>query len=226
MRLKWRPVPKARQVPPESSVAMVVRLRLVDLLHAEQLHLMVQYEVGATAEKNAWPRQLHLITFDVKKLLDATESLAPTFSAKTLHQDFLAVIMTHQAHCSLKLVFQAAEDCTTFEQQLVSKLQFELIKVQEPEKEQSEWLPFRKDHWSILTPYVFQNLTCSTIRALTHLFSPPPLTPPPPILSSASSTIASQCRSGVALCSSATIPVSSGMCTPKRTTDCACSCIA
>ncbi|XP_037727659.1 uncharacterized protein LOC119558319 [Drosophila subpulchrella] len=136
MRLKWRPVRKPRQVPPESSVAMVVRLRLVDLLHAEKLELMVQYEVGATAEKNACPRQLHLISFDVKKLLDATESLAPTFSPKTLHQDFLAVIMTHQAHCSLKLVFQAAEDCTTFEQQLVSKLQFELIEAQEPEKEQ------------------------------------------------------------------------------------------
>ncbi|XP_016952992.1 uncharacterized protein LOC108026550 [Drosophila biarmipes] len=135
-RLNWRAVPNARQVPPESSVAIVVRLRLVDLLQAEQLQLIVHYEVGVSADKKAFPRQLHLIDFDVKKLLDATESMAPTFSPTTLHQDFLAVIMTHEEHCALKLVFQDAKDCKKFEQQLVSKLQFEVLEAQEPEREQ------------------------------------------------------------------------------------------
>ncbi|XP_039500533.1 uncharacterized protein LOC120457225 [Drosophila santomea] len=130
-RLKWRPAEKERLLPPERSAAMVVRLRLVDLLEAEQLILMAMYEIG----EDASPRQIHLITFDVKKLLAKTESLIPTFSPGTLHQDFLAVIMTHTARCSLKLEFQSAQDCASFEQLLVSKLQFELIQVQEAEKE-------------------------------------------------------------------------------------------
>nr|ACN94065.1 unknown [Drosophila melanogaster] len=130
-RLKWRPVEKERILPPERSAAMVVSLRLVDLLEAEKLILMATYEMG----EDASPRQIHLNTFDVKKLLDKTESLAPTFSPATLHQDFLAVIMTHTARCSLKLEFQSAQDCTTFEQLLVSTLQFQLIQAQEANKE-------------------------------------------------------------------------------------------
>ncbi|XP_017001412.2 uncharacterized protein [Drosophila takahashii] len=138
-RLKWRPLAKSRQLAPESSAVMVVALRLVDLLQAEQLHLMAIYEIaGGSAEKEPSQRQLHLITFDVRKLLDAGESLAPSFSPATLHQDFLAVIMTHNAHCSLKLVFESPEDCKAFEQLLVAKLQFEMIEAQEqePPKEQ------------------------------------------------------------------------------------------
>ncbi|XP_016973527.1 uncharacterized protein LOC108040536 isoform X2 [Drosophila rhopaloa] len=135
-QLKWRPVSKAGQLPPECSAVMVVRLRLVDLLQAEQLHLLVLYEIKNSAEEEASPRQMHLVTFDVKKLLDATESLAPSFSPATLHQDFLAVMMTQRARCCLKLEFQATEDCGTFEQLLASKLQFELIQAQEAGRDQ------------------------------------------------------------------------------------------
>ncbi|KAH8355469.1 hypothetical protein KR084_011285 [Drosophila pseudotakahashii] len=132
--LKWRPLAKTQQLAPESSAVMVVALRLVDLLQAEKLHLMAIYEIGGgSAEKEPSQRQLHLVTFDVRKLLDAGEALAPSFSPTTLHQDFLAVIMTHNAHCSLKLVFESATDCTAFEQLLVTKLQFELIQAQEAE---------------------------------------------------------------------------------------------
>ncbi|KAI8035040.1 uncharacterized protein LOC128260999 isoform X1 [Drosophila gunungcola] len=130
-QLKWRPVAKAGQLPPECSAVMVVRLNLVDLLEAEQLQLMVLYEIKGSAEQEPSARQMHLVSFDVKKLLDEPESLAPNFSPATLHQDFLAVIMTQTARCSLKLEFNTAQDCEAFEQLLASKLQFESIQAQE-----------------------------------------------------------------------------------------------
>ncbi|XP_020812060.1 uncharacterized protein LOC110187037 [Drosophila serrata] len=136
-RLNWREVAKAAQLPPECSAVLVVRLRLADLLQAEQLHLMAVYEVRSVQEKQLEAeaateiRQLHLVSLDARKLLDDMEAQAPTFAASTLHQDFLAVIVTQKAHCTLRLEFQAAQDCTRFEQLLASKLQFELIQAQD-----------------------------------------------------------------------------------------------
>ncbi|KAH8289390.1 hypothetical protein KR054_004556 [Drosophila jambulina] len=130
-RLKWRPVPKASQLPPECSAVLVVRLRLADLLQAEQLHLMATYEVKRETEAVTELRQLHLVSLDSKKLLDDMETLAPTFAASTLHQDFLAVISAQEAQSSLRLEFQAAQDCSQFEHLLAEKLQFELIQTQD-----------------------------------------------------------------------------------------------
>ncbi|XP_017050896.1 uncharacterized protein LOC108094685 [Drosophila ficusphila] len=135
-RLKWRPVAKANSLPPECSAVLVIRLRLVDLLQADELQLLVMYDIKGPTEKDTSIRQLHLVNFDIKKALDQTDSLAPTFSPATLHQDFLAVIMTSEARRSLKLEFQSVGDCTEFEEQLVSKLQFQLIQDQEEKKNQ------------------------------------------------------------------------------------------
>ncbi|XP_017037015.1 uncharacterized protein [Drosophila kikkawai] len=135
-RLKWRQVAKAAQLPPECSAVLVVRLSLADLLQAERLHLMAVYEVRSGQEKQLEAaaiesRQLHLVSLDARKLLDGMEALAPTFAASTLHQDFLAVIVTQKAKSSLRLEFQTPQDCARFEELLVAKLQFELIQTQD-----------------------------------------------------------------------------------------------
>ncbi|KAH8244859.1 hypothetical protein KR032_001663 [Drosophila birchii] len=140
-RLKWREVAKTAKLPPEYSAVLVIRLRLADLLQAEKLHLMAVYEVRSMQEKPLKAeavteiRQLHLVSLDARKLLDDMDALAPTFAAATLHQDFLAVIVTQQAHSALRLEFRAPEDCARFEELLAAKMQFELIQTQD----RGEW---------------------------------------------------------------------------------------
>ncbi|XP_034671792.1 uncharacterized protein LOC117903630 [Drosophila subobscura] len=130
-RLNWRPVAQASQLLPDCTAVLLVRLRLEDLLQAEQLQLLAIYEIrNGVADSAPCTRQMHLASIDVVALLQQPEALAPRFAPATLHQDFLAVIMTQTAHCALRLDFidgQAAQDCARFEQLLVAKLQFELI---------------------------------------------------------------------------------------------------
>lgn len=131
-RFKWRPVPKEGQLPPERSAVMLVRLSLDDLIDAKMLQLIAIYEVKRSREaEDAESRQLNLITVDVPELISKLDTLAPTFSSKTMHQDFLTVIMTKEAQCVLKLKFQEAQDCKSFEEQLISKMHFELFEVEE-----------------------------------------------------------------------------------------------
>ncbi|KAH8306608.1 hypothetical protein KR018_011537 [Drosophila ironensis] len=138
-RLKWRPVPQEGQLAPERSAVMVVRLPLADLLEVEEMHLMAIYEVwNGPEDKDKETRQLPLVTLNLKKMLRRWETLAPTFEPRTLHQDFLAVVMCQQGQCVLRLIFQRPGDCREFEEQLVAQLGFQLVKTQEQQEEEKE----------------------------------------------------------------------------------------
>ncbi|XP_017092908.2 uncharacterized protein [Drosophila bipectinata] len=136
-RFKWRAVSKDGQLPPERSAVMLVRLSLSDLIDAEKLQLMAIYDIKSSKDaKDSESRQLNLITVDVPQLLAKLETLTPTFLPKSLHQDFLTVIMTQEAQCVLKLKFKEAHDCGSFEEQLISKMHFELFEVQDKKEDQ------------------------------------------------------------------------------------------
>ncbi|KAH8317542.1 hypothetical protein KR074_012494 [Drosophila pseudoananassae] len=135
-RFKWRAVSKNGQLPPERSAVMLVRLSLSDLIDAEKLQLMAIYDIKSSKDaKDSESRQLNLISVDVPQLLSKMETLTPTFLPKTLHQDFLTVIMTQEAQCVLKLKFKEVDDCGTFEEQLISKMHFELFEVQDKKED-------------------------------------------------------------------------------------------
>ncbi|KAH8420331.1 hypothetical protein KR009_009251, partial [Drosophila setifemur] len=140
-RLAWRPVSKAGQLPPERSAVLLVKLSLADILQAEQIQLIAFYEVKSGGANEKPPkekdiRQLHLLSLDPAKILQQSEAMAPKFAPNTLHQDFLAVILTQKAQRVLKLEFKSDQDCMKFQEQLVSKLQFERIQAEEQSKDQ------------------------------------------------------------------------------------------
>ncbi|XP_022227056.2 LOW QUALITY PROTEIN: uncharacterized protein LOC111077190 [Drosophila obscura] len=170
-RLNWRPVAKASQLLPDCTAVLLVRLQLEDLLQAEKLQLLAIYEIrNGTEDSGNSMRQMHLATIDVGPLLHQTEALAPRFAPATLHQDFLAVIMSQTAHCALRLKFiegQAAQDCARFEQLLVSKLQFELITAQGTDQASSD----RGSDVDMLDAFCTTTTTTNTaLNPVQHIF--------------------------------------------------------
>ncbi|KAH8332005.1 hypothetical protein KR067_009036 [Drosophila pandora] len=136
-RFKWRPVPKEGLLPPERSAVMLVRLSLDDLIDAKMFQLMAIYDVKRSRDaEDTESRQINLLTVDVPELISKLDTLAPTFSPKTMHQDFLTVIMTKEAQCVLKLKFQEAQDRSSFEEHLMSKMNFELFEVEDKKEDQ------------------------------------------------------------------------------------------
>ncbi|EDW75150.1 uncharacterized protein Dwil_GK19854 [Drosophila willistoni] len=131
--LNWRPISASissslfchqNQLMPECNAVLVICLQLADLLEVEKLELLVSYEVGLKGSS----RQLHVSTIDVASLLSQPELHAPSFKSESLHQDFLAVIMSQPAQCALCLEFlpDQKQQVGKFEQLLVSSLGFEL----------------------------------------------------------------------------------------------------
>ncbi|KAM8720085.1 hypothetical protein ACLKA7_006179 [Drosophila subpalustris] len=118
--ISWRLATNNAQLPPERSAVLLVRLQLEDLLKLEeQLQLLALYEIHGEFKRQL---QLQLISLNVTELLEQPELHVPSFKPQTLHQDFLAVIMTQTAHCPLRLQFQSVAEQRQFEQLLESKL--------------------------------------------------------------------------------------------------------
>ncbi|XP_001355194.4 uncharacterized protein [Drosophila pseudoobscura] len=169
-RLNWRPAAKASQLLPDCTAVLLVRLRLEDLLQAEKLQLLAIYEIrNGSEDSGSSIRQMHLATIDVVALLNHPEALAPRFAPTTLHQDFLAVIMTQTAHCALRLEFlegQAVQDCARFEQLLISKLAFELITTQSTDQASSD----RGSDVDMLDAFCTTTTTSTALTPVQHIF--------------------------------------------------------
>lgn len=119
--LGWLPASCVDQLPPERSAVLLVRLQLEDLLMLDSIQLLALYELQGECKRQL---QLHIASINVAAVLQQQELHVPSFAPHTLHQDFLAVIMTQAAHCALRLVFQGVEQQTQFEQLLLTKLNF------------------------------------------------------------------------------------------------------
>ncbi|EDW05772.2 uncharacterized protein LOC6586159 [Drosophila mojavensis] len=132
--LSWQPASRVDQLSPERSVVLLVRLQLEDLLTLDSIQLLALYELQDECRRQL---QLHLASINVAALLQQQELHVPSFSPRTLHQDFLAVIMTQAAHCALRLVFQDVDQQTQFEQLLLTKLNFVTTAVPQ-EKQQGQ----------------------------------------------------------------------------------------
>ncbi|XP_030382388.1 uncharacterized protein LOC115629923 [Scaptodrosophila lebanonensis] len=123
-RLDWRALTKP-QVMPECTAVLLVRLQLQDLLLLERLQLLALYELLNSDGRSSSSRQLFVATIDVCQLLKEHCQHAPSFAPSSMHQDFLAIVMTQTAHCGLNLKFRDPQACKEFEQLLVSSLGFE-----------------------------------------------------------------------------------------------------
>lgn len=131
--LAWHVATAGEKLPPEQSVVMVVRVPLEDLLQQEHIQLFALYELRGECGKMR-QLQLQLASVNVAALLEQQEQHVPRFTSNTLHQDFLAVIMTQPASCGLQLQFQTPQQQMQFEQLLCSKLELETITV--PQEQQ------------------------------------------------------------------------------------------
>ncbi|KAH8290024.1 hypothetical protein KR044_000464 [Drosophila immigrans] len=115
----WRLLTCNDRLPPERSAVLLVRVQLQHLLAEQQLKLLALYELRGQQTRQL---QLQLASIELTELLEQQQLHVPRFAAHTLHQDFLAVIMTQTAHCPLRLQFQSAAEQLQFEQLLASKL--------------------------------------------------------------------------------------------------------
>lgn len=135
--LSWRVAIGDERLPPEQSAVMVVRVPLEDLLQQEYIQLFAMYELRSECEKTR-QLQLQLASINVVELLEQQEQHVPRFAPHTLHQDFLAVIMTQTANCVLQLQFQTPQQQMQFEQMLCSKLGLEAITVPQEQQRSCE----------------------------------------------------------------------------------------
>ncbi|KAH8386702.1 hypothetical protein KR093_002068 [Drosophila rubida] len=117
--ISWRQVMRRACLPPERSAVLLVRLQLHHLLGEQQLKLLVLYELRGD---HTVQLQLQLASIELDALLQQQQLHVPRFAAHTLHQDFLALIMTQTAHCPLRLQFKSSQEQLQFEQLLGSKL--------------------------------------------------------------------------------------------------------
>ncbi|EDW62520.1 uncharacterized protein [Drosophila virilis] len=138
--LSWQPATCVQQLSPERSAVLLVRLQLEDLLSLDSIQLLALYELHGASKRQL---QLQLASINISALLEQQELHVPSFAAQTLHQDFLAVIMTQTSHCALRLQFQGVEQQMQFEQLLVNKLGFAATTVpaeQEPRRQSMQLL--------------------------------------------------------------------------------------
>ncbi|XP_060663656.1 uncharacterized protein LOC132796489 [Drosophila nasuta] len=124
--ISWRLVTNNARLPPERSAVLLVRLQLHELIVLGQQHQQEQLQLLALYELHGQRRQqlqLQLASIELAPLLEQTQLHVPRFAAHTLHQDFLALIMTQTAHCPLRLKFPSAAQQLQFEQLLTTKLE-------------------------------------------------------------------------------------------------------
>ncbi|XP_034485243.1 uncharacterized protein LOC117790081 [Drosophila innubila] len=126
--ISWRLLTNDAQLPPERSAVLLVRLQLEDLLQLEQLQLLALYELHGESKRQL---QLQLCSINLTELLERPELHMPSFKSQTMHQDFLAVIMTQTAHCPLRLQFESSTEQQQFEQLLETKLGLRSTTVQQ-----------------------------------------------------------------------------------------------
>lgn len=134
--LAWRQLTREGQLLPEQSLVMVLRLPLEQLLLQQgQLQVFATYELRGECGRMR-QLQLQLASINVAALLEQQEKHVPRFAAHTLHQDFLALIMTQPAHCALQLQFKEAQQQTQFEQLLCRRFGLEAITVPQEQQQQ------------------------------------------------------------------------------------------
>lgn len=134
--LAWQQLTRNGQLLPEQSLVMVLRLPLEQLLLQQgHLQLFATYELRGECGRMRQLQQ-QLASINVAALLEQQEKHVPRFAAHTLHQDFLALIMTQPAHCALQLQFQEAHQQTQFEQLLCKRFGLEAITVPQEQQQQ------------------------------------------------------------------------------------------